>query len=179
MRSTKSGTTVVGAFLTGSLVALAMTGLASCGSSGDGADETRGGTDALTQAIPDDFPAPPGGVELDQLVTSDEEIHVQWESDRSVDTLVEFYDAELPGSGWESLSRREGDAAGLSATQYDTIARAFRTDYYDVPRGTTLSELASTFGVSHQAVSERLRRGHSHLVERLLSESTVEVRTRP
>ncbi|SDF27776.1 hypothetical protein SAMN04488067_10370 [Halorubrum xinjiangense] len=78
-----------------------------------------------------------------------------------------------------SLSCREGETTGLSTTQYDTIAQAFQTDYYDVPRGTTLEELAADFGVSHQAVSERLRRGHSHLVEQLLSESTVEVRTRP
>ena len=72
-----------------------------------------------------------------------------------------------------SLSCRAGDTGGLSATQLTTIAQAFQTDYYDVPRGTTLEELAAEFGVSHQAVSERLRRGHSHLVERMLSESTV------
>ena len=78
-----------------------------------------------------------------------------------------------------SLSCREGETTGLSATQYDTIAQAFQRDYYDVPRGTTLEELAATFGVSHQAVSERLRRGHSHLVERLLSESPTEAEGKP
>ncbi|RAW44610.1 DNA-binding protein [Halorubrum sp. 48-1-W] len=78
-----------------------------------------------------------------------------------------------------SLSCRERDTGGLSETQHTTIAQAFRTDYYDVPRGTTLEELAAEFGVSHQAVSERLRRGHSHLVERMLSESTVGSEGRP
>jgi predicted DNA binding protein len=71
-----------------------------------------------------------------------------------------------------NLSSRGGDRRGLSATQHSTIAQAFETDYYDVPRGTTLEELASGFDVSHQAVSERLRRGHSHLVKEMLSEST-------
>lgn len=78
-----------------------------------------------------------------------------------------------------SLSCREGEATGLSSTQYDTIAQAFQRDYYDVPRGTTLEELAANFGVSHQAVSERLRRGHAHLVEQLLSESTTGAEGRP
>ena len=62
---------------------------------------------------------------------------------------------------------------GLSATQYDTIAHAFQTDYYSVPRGTTLDELAIHLKVSHQAVSERLRRGHFHLAERMLADATT------
>lgn len=78
-----------------------------------------------------------------------------------------------------SLACREGNKGGLSATQHSTIAQAFQTDYYDVPRGTTLEELAAGFDVSHQAVSERLRRGHSHLVEQMLSESTTGAEGRP
>jgi predicted DNA binding protein len=66
----------------------------------------------------------------------------------------------------------ESNKGGLSATQHSTITQAFEADYYKVPRGTTLAELSSGFDVSHQAVSERLRRGHSHLVEQMLSEST-------
>lgn len=77
-----------------------------------------------------------------------------------------------------NLSCREGDNEGLSATQHSAIAQAFQTGYYDVPRGTTLEELAADFEVSHQALSERLRRGHSHLVERMLPESTNAVERR-
>lgn len=78
-----------------------------------------------------------------------------------------------------NLSCRESEKGGLSATQHNAIVRAFQTDYYDVPRGTTLEELATDFDVSHQALSERLRRGHSHLVKRLLSESPAAVGHRP
>lgn len=78
-----------------------------------------------------------------------------------------------------NLSCRGDSATGLSATQHSAIAKAFRTDYYSVPRGTTLEELATDFDVSHQALSERLRRGHSHLVEQMLSESTAAVEHRP
>lgn len=68
------------------------------------------------------------------------------------------------------LSCGNDDKGGLSGTQHTAITQAFQADYYNVPRGTTLEELAMEFEVSHQALSERLRRGHSHLVERLLSE---------
>lgn len=78
-----------------------------------------------------------------------------------------------------NLSCREGSKGGLSATQHSTIAQAFETNYYSVPRGTTLEELATGFDVSHQAVSERLRRGHCHLVEQMLSESPGGVENKP
>ncbi|MFW5905487.1 MAG: helix-turn-helix domain-containing protein [Halorhabdus sp.] len=77
-----------------------------------------------------------------------------------------------------NLSCREGDKGGLSELQYSTIAHAFQTDYYSIPRRTTLEELATDFDVSHQAVSERLRRGHSHLVEQMLSDLTIGAETR-
>ncbi|WP_050032417.1 helix-turn-helix domain-containing protein [Halorubrum halophilum] len=77
-----------------------------------------------------------------------------------------------------NFSCPEDKKGGLSATQHSTITQAFEADYYKVPRGTTLEELSSGFDVSHQAVSERLRRGHSHLVEQLLSESTTGAETR-
>lgn len=71
------------------------------------------------------------------------------------------------------LSCRTETTGGISTTQHSAIAEAFRNDYYNVPRGTTLKELAAELEVSHQALSERLRRGHSHLVERMLSESAT------
>jgi predicted DNA binding protein len=78
-----------------------------------------------------------------------------------------------------NLSCRDDTIRGLSATQHSTISKAFQRDYYNVPRGTTLEELATDLEVSHQALSERLRRGHSHLVEQMLSESTAAVEHRP
>ena len=52
----------------------------------------------------------------------------------------------------------------LSDKQYETLTTAFEMDYYSIPRGITLGELAEEVGVSHQALSERLRRGHKQLV---------------
>lgn len=53
----------------------------------------------------------------------------------------------------------------LSTAQYEALSHALDSDYYSVPRGTTLVELSDRLGVSHQAVSERLRRGHQALIE--------------
>jgi predicted DNA binding protein len=60
---------------------------------------------------------------------------------------------------------------GLSRHQHDALVTAFEEDYYAVPRGVTLDGLADELGVSHQALSERLRRGHRNLVESTLCEA--------
>jgi len=57
---------------------------------------------------------------------------------------------------------------GLTEEQYEAISRAYEAGYYDVPRKINQEELASTFDVSHQALSERLRRGHQTVVANVL-----------
>lgn len=52
----------------------------------------------------------------------------------------------------------------LTRTQYETLRAAHELGYFDVPRKVTLKELASELDVSHQALSERLRRCHATLV---------------
>lgn len=54
---------------------------------------------------------------------------------------------------------------GLTDEQEDTIAAAYEHGYYDVPREVSLSDFAAELDISHQALSERLRRGHKTLVE--------------
>ncbi|WP_435346353.1 helix-turn-helix domain-containing protein [Haloarchaeobius sp. HRN-SO-5] len=56
----------------------------------------------------------------------------------------------------------------LSDGQYEALMTAFETDYYSVPRGQTLESLSEELGVSHQALSERLRRGHRNLIQNTL-----------
>lgn len=53
---------------------------------------------------------------------------------------------------------------GLTKNQYETIVGAYQEGYYRVPRNTSLEGLSSNFDVSHQAISERLRRGHEKLI---------------
>ncbi len=57
----------------------------------------------------------------------------------------------------------------LTDLQYETIATAYELGYFDVPRAITLEELAGELDISHQALSERLRRSHAALVSAELS----------
>jgi len=59
----------------------------------------------------------------------------------------------------------------LSQCQYDTLLTAYEMDYYDVPRAATIETVAEELQVSHQALSERLRRGHRNLIQATLRES--------
>lgn len=54
---------------------------------------------------------------------------------------------------------------GLTDKQHDTLVEAFEQGYYEIPRGVTAEELGAALGVSHQALSEQLRRAHGSLVE--------------
>ncbi|UTF55479.1 helix-turn-helix domain-containing protein [Natronosalvus rutilus] len=58
----------------------------------------------------------------------------------------------------------------LTETQYETIVTAHELGYFDVPRKVTLKELADELGISHQALSERLRRSHAALVSAKLAD---------
>ena len=68
---------------------------------------------------------------------------------------------------------------GLSSCQHEALTEAFETGYYNVPRDVTLEDLATNFDVSHQALSERFRRGHRTLVETTLCQSPASVNHNP
>ena len=68
----------------------------------------------------------------------------------------------------ESVRDLDGEPAGrfgLTTEQFEALTTAARRGLYAVPREVTLEELADEFDVSHQALSERLRRGTGALVE--------------
>ncbi len=60
----------------------------------------------------------------------------------------------------------------LTDCQRKTLVSAFEEGYYEVPRRTTLVELAGMMKVSDQAVSERLRRAEQKLIRSHLRETT-------
>lgn len=53
---------------------------------------------------------------------------------------------------------------GLTPKQYEALLAALDHGYFTIPRETSMEELASELGVSHQALSERLRRAYRALV---------------
>ncbi|WP_227380375.1 bacterio-opsin activator domain-containing protein [Haladaptatus halobius] len=60
------------------------------------------------------------------------------------------------------------DRYGLSEEQHETLVSAFDRGYYNVPHGVTTEELGEEFGITAQAVSKRLHRGHGNLVKETL-----------
>lgn len=67
------------------------------------------------------------------------------------------------------LDEQDHSEYGLTEAQHATLVEAKRMGYYDVPRNVSLSELSERLDVSHQALSERLRRAHANLIDRTIS----------
>lgn len=67
----------------------------------------------------------------------------------------------------------------LTDAQEETLTRALERGYYEIPRNVDMDALAEEFGVSHQALSERLRRAHGALVETALATGETSDDDRP
>ncbi|SDQ90214.1 helix-turn-helix domain-containing protein [Natronobacterium texcoconense] len=53
---------------------------------------------------------------------------------------------------------------GLTARQYETLVAAIDHGYFEIPREVSMQELSDELDISHQALSERLRRAYRALV---------------
>lgn len=60
------------------------------------------------------------------------------------------------------------DRYGLTSTQSSTLVTASQEGFFQIPRECTLEELAADSDITHQALSERLRRGMDSLVDSTL-----------
>jgi hypothetical protein len=58
---------------------------------------------------------------------------------------------------------------GLTELQSETLLTAYDRGFYSVPRQVNLEDLADPLDVSHQALSERLRRGAGSLIENTIA----------
>ncbi len=67
-------------------------------------------------------------------------------------------------------SDAESGEFGLTPRQRGVLVVAARLGYYDIPRTVDLRGVGERLGISRQAVSERLRRGHELPVADLLGE---------
>jgi hypothetical protein len=90
---------------------------------------------------------------------------------RSYEMLSEFYRACIDDGVGVQLNRVHNpvEAAsrarfGLTEDQEQTLVTAFEGGYFDIPRGTTISELGEELEISDSAVSQRLRRANSSLI---------------
>lgn len=65
---------------------------------------------------------------------------------------------------YEMENERRG-RFGLSKEQYETLELATKRGYFEVPRTITIDDLAAEIGITHQSLSERLRRAQRTLNE--------------
>ena len=66
------------------------------------------------------------------------------------------------------LDGEHRDQYGLTETQHETLIAAVEAGYFDIPQQSTLDDLAADLDITHQALSERLHRGHKTLIENAL-----------
>jgi predicted DNA binding protein len=86
----------------------------------------------------------------------------------SLGKTTQFVDDEGLTFNVTAIRQMEGEPAGrfgLTTSQFEALEAAQDAGYYEVPRDTELSDLADELGISHQALSERLRRATGALVE--------------
>lgn len=71
---------------------------------------------------------------------------------------------------------RNPEAVGkyeITEKQHEALTAAAESQYFSVPRGVTLEELAQDLDISPNALSTRLRRGHNNLIKNTLLHKTV------
>lgn len=62
---------------------------------------------------------------------------------------------------------------GVTEAQREALVAALKAGYFDVPRGTTLEDVAADLGVSTSALSTRLRRGQENLLRNTVANHPV------
>lgn len=100
------------------------------------------------------------------------EFELRFRSHESLSEFREFCsDADITlevGRIYNPTRPESGPFYGLTQRQRDTLVRAVRGGYYSLPRQISTQDLADEFGISDQAVTERLRRAIVALVDNSL-----------
>jgi predicted DNA binding protein len=81
--------------------------------------------------------------------------------DHDVPLALETVQSEATGS----LPSRD-----LTGPQREALLLAYERGYFDTPRRVTLDDIAGDLGITRQALSARLRRGHRRLIEGTLAD---------
>jgi hypothetical protein len=84
---------------------------------------------------------------------------------------VEFCEEQGITLDIDVIHEMEGDPSGrfgLTSEQFEALTAACEQGYFRVPREADLDELAAELDISHQALSERLRRGTDALITETL-----------
>jgi predicted DNA binding protein len=87
---------------------------------------------------------------------------------REVTEFANEHDLSLELNQLYGIDSAEQVRFGLSEDQQDALTEGYERGYYKIPRETDAVDLADALDISHQALSERIRRGTSSLIENTL-----------
>ena len=93
-------------------------------------------------------------------------LRVLFDEHEALSRTVEFCedaDIDLEIKTVHDLAEGEHSRFGLTEEQHEALVTATKRGYYAVPRIIGIHDLAAELGISHQALSERLRRGQENL----------------
>jgi predicted DNA binding protein len=85
-----------------------------------------------------------------------------------VDEFASEYGLSLDLRQLYEVDSAERARFGLTERQQEALVESYEHGYYEVPRDLDASALAETLDISHQALSERLRRATGNLIENTL-----------
>lgn len=83
----------------------------------------------------------------------------------ALDEFCRENDIPIDITGIHEMDADRYGRLGFTDSQREALSAALDSGYYEIPRSTNLGELANDLDISHQALSERLRRAHKILVE--------------
>lgn len=114
-----------------------------------------------------------GGVELETIATSDGwRNRTRYPSREAFEQVYRFcLDHDIGFELhriYESSPLFRPDTPSLSEAQRETLIEAVASGYLEIPRSSSLKELADRIGISESATSERFRRGVKTLIEQTI-----------
>ncbi|WP_282190242.1 helix-turn-helix domain-containing protein [Halocatena salina] len=81
-----------------------------------------------------------------------------------IHTVCKTYNLGLIVDSIRTIDGEQSTHHGLTDAQHMALAQAYNMGYFKVPRDTSLAAVAESLDISHQALSERLRRAHQTLI---------------
>lgn len=85
-----------------------------------------------------------------------------------INTVCEKHDLSITIDAIRTVNSKQSMCHGLTDAQQTALVQAYEMGYFTVPREVDLDTVAETLDISHQALSERLRRAHRTLIETTL-----------
>lgn len=99
-------------------------------------------------------------------------VQMRFDDEASLSTFREYLDENGYQFELNAIYRQHRpmmDGEEVTAPQREALLCALDAGFYDVPRDSTMDDVAADLGISQQALSKRLRRGHRNLIESSLT----------